>query len=229
MIDLRTYGMGFTNWNGTAGTIGYVAKKIDFGEMDELIDEILGLGPLEELMRDPSVNEIMVNSPEKVYIEQKGKIVLTPLLFRDDDQIIQVIKRIVAPIGRRIDESVPLVDARLKDGSRVNAIIPPLAVSGPTHLVDEAISFRDDLTKIHGVHAFKMGYELLHNRSNSQATNFPSGQFLFDTMTAGLQPNGQPLPNTGNTFAGFLVGAVRQATFDSELTTWLPRSSIAVR
>ena len=101
-----------------------------------------------------------------------------------------------------------------------------LAVSGPTHLVDEALSFRDDLTKVMGVHAFKMGYELLHNRANSQATNFPSGQFLFDTMTAGLQPNGQPLPNTGNTFAGFLVGAVRQGTFDSELTTWLPRSSI---
>jgi pilus assembly protein CpaF len=98
----------------------------------ELLDEILGLGPLEELMRDTSVNEIMVNAADKVYIEQKGKLVLTPLRFRDEEQIIQVIKRIVAPIGRRIDESVPLVDARLKDGSRVNAIIPPLAVSGPT-------------------------------------------------------------------------------------------------
>jgi len=100
--------------------------------VDELIDEILGLGPLEGLMRDPTVNEIMVNAPDKVFIEQKGKLVLTPLRFRDDEQVIQVIKRIVAPIGRRIDESVPLVDARLKDGSRVNAIIPPLAVSGPS-------------------------------------------------------------------------------------------------
>ncbi len=98
----------------------------------ELVDEILGLGPLEELMRDPTVNEIMVNAPDKVYIERAGKLVLTPLRFRDDEQIINVIKRIVAPIGRRIDESVPLVDARLKDGSRVNAIIAPLAVSGPT-------------------------------------------------------------------------------------------------
>jgi pilus assembly protein CpaF len=98
----------------------------------ELLDEILGLGPLEELMRDSAVNEIMVNAPDKVYIERGGKLVLTSLRFRDDEQIIQVIKRIVAPIGRRIDESVPLVDARLKDGSRVNAIIPPLAVSGPT-------------------------------------------------------------------------------------------------
>ncbi|MBI5595155.1 MAG: Flp pilus assembly complex ATPase component TadA [Elusimicrobia bacterium] len=100
--------------------------------VEELIDEILGLGPLETLMRDPSINEIMVNAPDRVYIEQKGRLVLTPLRFRDDDQVIQVIKRIVAPVGRRIDESVPLVDARLKDGSRVNAIIPPLAVSGAT-------------------------------------------------------------------------------------------------
>ncbi|TPW21533.1 MAG: pilus assembly protein CpaF [Elusimicrobia bacterium] len=98
--------------------------------VDELIDEILGYGPLEALMRDPGINEIMVNAPDKIYIEQKGRLVLTPLRFRDDEQVLQVIKRIVAPIGRRIDESVPLVDARLKDGSRVNAIIPPLAVSG---------------------------------------------------------------------------------------------------
>ncbi len=100
--------------------------------INELLDEIMGLGPLEELMRDPSVTEIMVNSFDKVYIEQAGKLTLTKYKFRNDDQILQVMKRIVAPLGRRIDESVPLVDARLKDGSRVNGIIPPLAVSGPT-------------------------------------------------------------------------------------------------
>ncbi|MEF3280261.1 MAG: CpaF family protein [Elusimicrobiota bacterium] len=99
--------------------------------ISELLDEILGLGPLEELMRDPAVTEIMVISVDKVYIERAGKLTKTKFRFRDEDQIIQVIKRIVAPLGRRIDESVPLVDARLKDGSRVNAIIPPLAVSGP--------------------------------------------------------------------------------------------------
>ncbi|MDD5656172.1 MAG: ATPase, T2SS/T4P/T4SS family [Elusimicrobia bacterium] len=98
----------------------------------ELVDEILGLGPLQALMRDPSINEIMVNSYDKIYIERSGKLVMLPTRFRSDEQVIQVIKRIVAPIGRRIDESVPLVDARLKDGSRVNAIIAPLAVSGPT-------------------------------------------------------------------------------------------------
>lgn len=100
--------------------------------INELLDEILGLGPLEELMRDPSITEIMVNAPDKIYIERGGKLIKTKYRFRDEEQIIQVIKRIVAPLGRRVDESVPLVDARLKDGSRVNAIIPPLAVSGPT-------------------------------------------------------------------------------------------------
>lgn len=98
----------------------------------ELIDEILGLGPLEALMRDPSVTEIMVNAYNKIFIEQSGKLLLTKYRFRNNEQVIQVIKRIIAPLGRRIDESVPLVDARLKDGSRVNAIIPPLSVSGPT-------------------------------------------------------------------------------------------------
>jgi pilus assembly protein CpaF len=100
--------------------------------INELLDEILGLGPLEELMRDPAVTEIMVNAPDKVFIERKGKLTLTKYKFRNDEQIVQVMKRIVAPLGRRIDESVPLVDARLKDGSRVNAVIAPLAVSGPT-------------------------------------------------------------------------------------------------
>ncbi|HOI43918.1 MAG TPA: CpaF family protein, partial [Elusimicrobiales bacterium] len=100
--------------------------------INELLDEILGLGPLEELMRDPAVTEIMVNAPDRVYIERAGKLILTKYKFRNDEQIVQVMKRIVAPLGRRIDESVPLVDARLKDGSRVNAIIAPLAVSGPT-------------------------------------------------------------------------------------------------
>ena len=98
----------------------------------ELLDEILGLGPLEVLMRDPAVTEIMVNAFDKIFIEQKGKLTLTKYKFRNNEQVVQVIKRIVAPLGRRIDESVPLVDARLKDGSRVNAIIAPLAVSGPT-------------------------------------------------------------------------------------------------
>ncbi len=99
-------------------------------------------------------------------------------------------------------------------------------ITGPSRNIGETVSFRDDLTKIWGTHAFKMGYEVLHFRTNSTVTNVPSGQFAFDSMTAGLQANGQPVPRTGNTFAGFLFGAVRQATFDAELTSWLPRDTI---
>lgn len=98
----------------------------------ELLDDILGYGPLEVLLRDPSITEIMVNCHNKIYIERKGRLTLIPLRFRSDDQLIEAIRRIVAQVGRRVDESSPLVDARLKDGSRVNAVIPPLAVSGPT-------------------------------------------------------------------------------------------------
>ena len=83
---------------------------------------------------------------------------------------------------------------------------------------------RDDLTKIHGAHAFKMGYEVLRHRLNATVTGHPSGDFRFDGMTAGLQTDGNPVPGTGNTFAGFLVGSVRQAMFDEELASWLPRS-----
>ena len=98
----------------------------------ELVDEIIGFGPINPLLRDPDVSEIMVNGPRQVYAEREGKLKLTDIHFRDDDHVINVIERIVAPIGRRIDESSPMVDARLPDGSRVNAIIAPLALNGPT-------------------------------------------------------------------------------------------------
>ena len=98
----------------------------------EIADEALGLGPLEDLLRDPEITEVMVNNKEQVYIERRGKIELTNKKFLSNDQVRAVIERIVAPLGRRIDESVPMVDARLPDGSRVNAIIPPLSLKGPT-------------------------------------------------------------------------------------------------
>lgn len=97
----------------------------------DILDEVLGLGPIEPLVRDPDVSEIMVNGPFQVYVERKGKLEETSVRFRDDSHVMHVIERIVAPIGRRIDESSPMVDARLKDGSRVNAIIPPLSLTGP--------------------------------------------------------------------------------------------------
>lgn len=100
--------------------------------ISELTDEVIGLGPISPLLKDPTVSEVMVNSPNQVYVERKGKLVLTEVAFRDNEHIIHIIEKIVAPLGRRIDESMPMVDARLKDGSRVNAIIPPLALKGPT-------------------------------------------------------------------------------------------------
>ncbi|HVJ17442.1 MAG TPA: ATPase, T2SS/T4P/T4SS family [Polyangiaceae bacterium] len=97
----------------------------------ELTDEALGLGPLEQLLADPDVNEIMVVDPHTIFVERRGKMQLTGLTFTDDDSVRAAIERIVTPLGRRIDESTPLVDARLRDGSRVNAVIPPLALRGP--------------------------------------------------------------------------------------------------
>ncbi len=97
----------------------------------EVVDEVLGYGPIDPLLQDETISEVMVNSANQVYVERKGKLILTDVRFRDDAHVMHVIEKIVAPLGRRIDESSPLVDARLPDGSRVNAIIPPLALKGP--------------------------------------------------------------------------------------------------
>jgi pilus assembly protein CpaF len=97
----------------------------------EVLDEVFGLGPLEPLLQDPSVNDILVNTYNAVYVERHGVLEKTAILFKDDRHLMQVIDKIVSAVGRRVDESSPMVDARLKDGSRVNAIIPPLAVDGP--------------------------------------------------------------------------------------------------
>lgn len=96
-----------------------------------IVNEVLGLGPLEELLDDPDISEIMVINKDNIYVEKKGKVTLTDTSFSSNEAVLAVIERIVSPIGKRIDESQPLVDARLKDGSRVNAIIPPLALDGP--------------------------------------------------------------------------------------------------
>ncbi|HNX80712.1 MAG TPA: ATPase, T2SS/T4P/T4SS family [Candidatus Omnitrophota bacterium] len=105
-----------------------VRKKL----VKEILDEALGLGALEDLLADPEITDIMVNNKDEVYIEKHGKIELTSKKFISNDQVKTIIERIIAPIGRRIDESVPMVDARLVDGSRVNAIIPPLSLTGPS-------------------------------------------------------------------------------------------------
>lgn len=105
-------------------------------ERDRLVSEVhhelFGLGPLEPLLADPTISDILVNSYANVYIERRGKLERTPISFKDDEHLMRVIERIVSTVGRRIDEAQPMVDARLSDGSRVNAIIPPLAIDGPT-------------------------------------------------------------------------------------------------
>jgi pilus assembly protein CpaF len=98
---------------------------------DEVLDEVFGLGPLEPLLQDPTISDILVNGYKQVYVERKGLLELTSVKFRDNAHLLRIIDKIVSQVGRRVDESTPMVDARLLDGSRVNAIIPPLAVDGP--------------------------------------------------------------------------------------------------
>lgn len=124
----------------------------------DVLDEALGLGPLEDYLADETITEIMVNNKDQIYIERNGKLELSSKRFSTNDAVLAVIERIVAPIGRRIDESSPLVDARLKDGSRVNAIIPPLAIKGPSitirkfatdpYVMEDLISFGSILPEV---------------------------------------------------------------------------------
>jgi pilus assembly protein CpaF len=139
-LDLEKLGRS----NGTAAreevlvlirnSVNSEAVPLSFAERErlarEILDEIFGLGPLEPLLKDPTVSDILVNRFDRVYVERAGKLELTPLSFKDNQHLMQIIDRIVSRIGRRVDESSPMVDARLQDGSRVNAIIPPLALDG---------------------------------------------------------------------------------------------------
>jgi len=99
--------------------------------VEEILDETLGLGPLEALLKDPTISDILINGPKNIYVERAGRLEKTDVTFRDDNHLMQIIDRIVSKVGRRVDETSPMVDARLPDGSRVNAIIPPLALDGP--------------------------------------------------------------------------------------------------
>jgi pilus assembly protein CpaF len=98
----------------------------------DVLDEVLGFGPIQSLLDDPDVSEVMVNGPKKVYVEKKGQLVKTPVVFENDQHVLRVIDKIVLPLGRHVDADSPAVDARLPDGSRVNAIVPPVALDGPT-------------------------------------------------------------------------------------------------
>jgi pilus assembly protein CpaF len=116
--------------------IGELKLQLNHAEQKQLVtlllDDMLGLGPIEPLLDDESITDIMVNGPKRVYVERKGKLELTDITFRDNAHVMSVCTRIVTQIGRRVDESTPLVDARLLDGSRVNIIVPPLAIDGPS-------------------------------------------------------------------------------------------------
>jgi len=124
--------------------------------VQEVLDEVFGLGPLEPLLADPTVSDILVNTYKRVYVERRGLLEATSVQFRDDIHLMSIIDRIVSAIGRRVDESSPMVDARLKDGSRVNAIIPPLSVDGPCLSIRRF--GRERLT----------AEDLIHNRSMTQ-------------------------------------------------------------
>jgi len=118
-------------FNETLTEFGIPMSRIERNDIfDQLLADILGLGPLEALLADDSITEILVNGPNQVIIERSGKLDLAPVKFRDNDDVLRIVERIVSPLGRRVDESSPMVDARLPDGSRVNVIIPPLSLTG---------------------------------------------------------------------------------------------------
>ncbi len=118
-------------FNETLIEFGIPMSRIERNDIfDQLLADILGLGPLEALLADDSITEILVNGPNQVIIERGGKLDLAPVRFRDNDDVLRIVERIVSPLGRRVDESSPMVDARLPDGSRVNVIIPPLSLTG---------------------------------------------------------------------------------------------------
>jgi pilus assembly protein CpaF len=111
---------------------GAAFNRLDYGYLiDALLDEVLGLGPLQPLLDDPAITEIMINNPDQIYVERAGRVTLSPVAFENAAQLRQVIDRIVSTVGRRVDESSPMCDARLRDGSRVNVVLPPLALDGP--------------------------------------------------------------------------------------------------
>src|SRR5438067_8064186 len=120
--------------------------------LETMIAEVLAFGPIEPLLRDPSITEIMVNGPHKVWVERNGTLSKTDVRFEDDEHIRRIIDRIIAPLGRRCDEASPMVDARLPDGSRVNAIIPPLSLVGPVLTIRK---FSRDLLAME--HLIKLG------------------------------------------------------------------------
>ncbi|HEY7447677.1 MAG TPA: CpaF family protein [Vicinamibacterales bacterium] len=175
----------------------------------DVLNEVFGLGPLELLLKDPTISDILVNRSNQVYIEREGRIEETAIVFRDDKHLMQIIERIVSAVGRRIDESSPMVDARLQDGSRVNVIIPPLALDGPAMSIRR---FRTD----------RLGADDLVQRESLTA---PMLQFLKGAIGARLNVvvsggTGAGKTTLLNVLSSFISGAERIVTIEdaAELT-----------
>jgi pilus assembly protein CpaF len=164
---------------------------------DDLTNETFGVGPLAPLMSDPAVTDILVNGPDQVYIERFGHLELTPIRFRDADHLVRIIQRIAARVGRRIDESSPMVDARLADGSRVNATIPPITLDGPT------LSIR------------RFGIRRLRRNDLQQLGMFSAGMAQFMAACIAARKNILISGGTGSGKSTFL-GAVSEAIPESE-------------
>ncbi len=171
--------------------------------MVDVLHELFGLGPLEALLADPSISDILVNRHDQVYVEREGRLEETEIVFRDDRHLMQIIERIVSAVGRRIDESSPMVDARLQDGSRVNAIIPPLALNGPVLSIRR---FRTD----------RLGATDLVNRDSLTA---PMLEFLRAAVASRLNilvsgGTGAGKTTLLNVLSGFIGGTERVVTIE---------------
>jgi pilus assembly protein CpaF len=116
--------------------------------VDDILDELLGLGPIEPLLKDPTITDILVNTHQQVFVERDGHLETTPVQFKDDRHLMRIIDKIVSAVGRRVDESQPMVDARLADGSRVNAVVPPLSVDGPLLSIRKFAKIPIDMDKL---------------------------------------------------------------------------------
>jgi pilus assembly protein CpaF len=169
----------------------------------DVLNELFGLGPLEALLKDPNISDILVNRSSQVFIEREGRIEETDIVFRDDKHLMQIIERIVSAVGRRIDESTPMVDARLQDGSRVNVIIPPLALDGPVMSIRR---FRTD----------RLGAEDLVARESLTA---PMLNFLKGCVSARMNivvsgGTGAGKTTLLNILSGYISGAERVVTIE---------------
>ncbi|MEN3158501.1 ATPase, T2SS/T4P/T4SS family [Alkalimonas sp. NCh-2] len=163
----------------------------------EVLDETVGLGPLESLLSDPDVSEIMVNSHDQIFYEKAGRLFLSDVVFSDDQAVLGAIERIVTPIGRRIDESSPMVDARLRDGSRVNAVIPPLALKGPCITIRKFMQNRlevDDLIRFGAMNSAMaefLSVAVIQKRNIVISGGTGSGKTTLLNVLSGFIPKGE--------------------------------------